>query len=323
MILSANLKTKCVRAIGHAIAYIRDRQSPTGGFCFYRHGGVDEPSLGDTYYAVSALKLLNAEIPAAANVVQFLSQSRLFGLTYLYFYVFTLDRLGLSQRIRLKIVELVNSLIIQPPDSEHRADTSAWLESARKTIRLQQHFGVIVPPFVNALLTPKSRAPQAAAHRVQIERSYAPIASFVQSLSNAGGFGERANLWDTYLALSVLSLLGVSTTAESTSFVDSLQQPPFGFAMSDSSTMPSLDVVYAGVRCCELLALPVRFATRALEFTLACQTSDGGFAHAPVALPNLEFTYRAMRTLVALAPELVAPLQLRGGGELDRPRAVP
>jgi hypothetical protein len=319
--LSAALKAKCRRALADAISYIRGRQSPSGGFCFYRHGGVDEPNLGDTYYAVAALELLDAQIPAPEKKRQFLSQSRLFGLTYLYFYVFTLDRLAPDHRITAKILEHVNSLTIGLSDAQHRVDTSDWLESARKTIRLQRHFGVTFPPSLTTLLIRKSSSAAQATPALRLDR-YTHVASFVQSLNKGGGFGERANLWDTYLALSVLSLLAIPPDPQSIEFVDSLQQPPFGFAMSGNSTMASLDVVFAGVRCCELLALPIRHAMQALEFTLGCQTADGGFAHASVALPNLEFTYRAVRTLVSLAPELGRAAESTGGS-LDVPQAAP
>jgi hypothetical protein len=321
VILSAALKAKCRRAIADAISYIHGRQSPSGGFCFYRHGGVDEPNLGDTYYAVATLKLLQAQIPAAERIEQFLSQSRLFGLTYLYFYVFTLARLASDHRMTAKTVEHVNSLTIGLPDEQHRANTSDWLENARKTIRLQQHFAMTFPPSLPTLSIRKNSAatPTTPTSRPDC---HTHVVSFLKSLNKGGGFGDRANLWDTYLAQSVLSLLAITPDPQTIEFVDSLQRPPFGFAMSGSSTMASLDVVFAGVRCCELLALPIRHAMQALEFTLGCQTADGGFAHASVALPNLEFTYRAVRTLVSLAPELVRVAEC-ADGSLDVPQAAP
>jgi len=136
------------------------------------------------------------------------------------------------------------------------------------------------------------------------QHSEADLKQFVGDLLRHGGLGVHVNVWDTYLALAIGSFLELESTVNTVTFVDSLQQPPFGFLMTPRSVMPSLDVVYAGVRCCELLRLPVRYAREAIGFILSCQTSDGGFSHAPSALPNLEFTYRALQTLALLAPSL-------------------
>lgn len=38
--------------------YLLGRESPSGGFCFYRTDYLDEPSLFDTWHATAALGLL-------------------------------------------------------------------------------------------------------------------------------------------------------------------------------------------------------------------------------------------------------------------------
>lgn len=280
--LASSLDSKCLQALSRAQAYIAGRQSPSGGFCFYRHGGVEEPSLGDTYHAVAALRLFGLDVPNARRTADFVGRARIFGLTYLYFCAFTFEHLGLGTRVSSEVLAQIAALTIDVPRASDLVDRSSWLESVRKTIRLQRRFA-------------PSERPAAGSGR------YEHVAQFMRVLLRDGGFGVRGDLWDTYLAIRIGSLLGLDVVKETVDFVDSLQQQPFGFMRSTSSAVGSLDVAYAGVRCCELLKLPVRHEREVIEFVLACQTADGGFAHAPQALPNLEFTYRGLQTLALLA----------------------
>lgn len=277
------LISRCSDAVARAAAYIRTRQSPSGGFCFYRYGSVDEPSFGDTYYAVAALRLLDIKVPNAGKTADFVSGAPAFGLTYLYFSALTLDHLDLDSRISVETFERIGNLPITVPETASSVDTSGWLESVRKTVRLQRQF-----------------TPTALDRAAPTEK----LAAFIADLMDRGGFGVRRDLWDTYLALSISAFLGLRVPDEMVAFVDSLQQPPVGFLMTPHSAMSSLDVAYAGVRCCEILRIPVRHNQDVMDLTLGCQTANGGFAHAPMALPNLEFTYRALKVLVILMPEL-------------------
>ena len=297
----ASLVSRCSDAVARAAAYIRSRQSPSGGFCFYRYGSVDEPSLGDTYYAVAALRLFGIQAPNAAKTADFVTEARTFGLTYLYFSALTLDHLGLGSRISAETSEGIGNLPITMPGTTDSVDASGWLESLRKTLRLQQRFAPAA--LDRAARTEKLAAMLAPSAARSQEDRYAQVAGFIAGLMNRGGFGVRTNLWDTYLALSVSTLLRLPVPDEVAAFVDSLQQPPIGFLMTPHSAMASLDVAYAGVRCCEILGIPLRYEREIMDLTLGCQTANGGFAHAPLALPNLEFTYRALKILAILVPQ--------------------
>lgn len=297
---TTNLISRCGDAVARAATYIRTRQSPTGGFCFYRYSSVDEPSLGDTYYAVAALRLFDIEVPNARKTAEFVTQARSFGLTYLYFGAFTLDHLGLISQVSEETLQGIGNLAITVPEAASSVDTSGWLESVRKTVRLQQRFtptvldGSAQTEKLAAMLFPRTARPK---------DRYALVAAFITDLMNRGCFGIGKNLWDTYLALSVSTFLRLRLPEHIMTFVDSLQHPPVGFLMTPHSAMASLDVAYAGVRCCEILRIPVRHKQEVIDLTLGCQTANGGFAHAPMALPNLEFTYRALKILAILVPE--------------------
>jgi hypothetical protein len=302
---SANLISRCSEAVARAATYIRTRQSPSGGFCFYRYASVDEPSLGDTYHAVAALRIFGLKVPNSAKTAEYVAQARIFGLTYIYFCAFTLDLLGLGSRVSEEVLDLIRSLPIKVPETTSSVDATSWLESVRKTIRLQQRF---TP---DSSTEPLARCLAPLAHIARPENRYVQVAAFMADVMQRSGFGVGINLWDTYLALSVGALLGLRPSKETVAFVDSLQQRPIGFLMTQHSAMSSLDVAYAGVRCCSILGLPVRYKEEVIDFTLGCQTSNGGFAHAPMALPNIEFTDLALKTVAMLVPELTPPPEKR------------
>lgn len=259
-----------------------------------------------TQYAViaaaQAFSMADLELPPA-KTADFVSQARIFGLTYLYFCAFTLEHLGLASRISEETLAAIRSLSIAIPEDAGSVDTTGWLESVRKMIRLQQRF----TPMSLAGTTGHDKqagTPGAVASYVHSDNCYAQVAGFVSALLKRGGFGVRSNLWDTCLALSVGALLGLRPPEDVVSFIDSLQEPPVGFLMAPRSVVSNLEVAYAGARCSEILDLTVRHRHEMVDLTLSCQSSNGGFAHAPMALPNLELTYRGLQTLAMLVPQL-------------------
>lgn len=75
----------------------------------------------------------------------------------------------------------------------------------------------------------------------------AAIPATVWSLRHGGGYGETPNLWDTYLSLRTLTLLGTAPQdPETHRFVDGLQVPRIGFALTPDSRRGNLEVIYGG-----------------------------------------------------------------------------
>jgi hypothetical protein len=63
-----NALTECAyKSCQCACRYLLGRQSPTGGFCFYRSEYLDEANLFDTWHAVAALALLNELSPHSSG----------------------------------------------------------------------------------------------------------------------------------------------------------------------------------------------------------------------------------------------------------------
>jgi hypothetical protein len=181
------------------------------------------------------------------------------------------------------------------PRAGHRGATSGWLESIMKIVELKRRFG-------------------ASADLPQVVR-------FVGSLKTDGGYGDKPDLWDTCLCLSILALLGENAAAGDTrAFVDRLQVPSFGFTLTCDSLIGNLDIIYAGLQCCRLLGASVSYPRDTLAFVLACQTAKGGFSRAPNALPDVELTHRALQIMAMLEP---AALTRAGGpARVDR-RLIP
>ena len=263
------------RALTHAAEYLRSRQSCNGGFCFYRYGGLDEPNLHDTYHAVAAFRLLGEEVPRGDETSRFLAAFPAAGVHQLYYCVFALDMLGRAQLDDGRL-QSIASLTLHVPERADAASPSGWLEAALRLLRLRKRLGRSTDGEI------------AAAFVAQLE-------------SEGGGYGDKPNLLDTFSCLRILALLAKPLPAAAARFVERLQMPSFGFTMSEDSSMASLELVEAGVKCCAMLGVPVRYPADALAFALACQTGNGGFSRTPGALPGIEQTRRALQVIALLA----------------------
>lgn len=273
-VLPASLLSSARKVAARAERYVRSRQSYNGGFCFYRCAGVDEPNLHDTYHAVAALSLLHEKVPRAEELAQFLAGFPAAGVHQLYYCAFALELLGRSSLIAAPQLASIRSLEVVPR-TEDRTASSGWLEATLRAARLKRRFAEL------------SACPE--------------LVAFIGGLEAEGGYGGKPNIIDTYLCLSILALLGRRPPAENSArFVDRLQVPSFGFSLTADSMTASLDVIQAGMKCCAMLGIPVRYAPDVLSFTLVCQTSNGGFSRSPAALPAIEQTHRALQIISML-----------------------
>ena len=271
-------------AEARAEAYILSRQSEAGGFCFYRSGPVDEPNLRDTYHAVTALTLLGATVPATDRLVQFVSSGRTFDSGFLSWYAFTLDRLGRTG----------------PIDAARRAQIAKLTIEVPTPGQANMHPRLVRTPRIVCLLA-----------RFTVLPKNPDILRRLDALKSGGGYGEEPNLSETSLVLGIRQRFGqINDAGDTRAFVDGLQAPPSGFALAAAAITGTLEVIYAGVKCCAALHLPLRFTKAIRDFVLACQSANGGFARAPDALPDLAQTHRALwviQCIVSARPDDAAP----------------
>ena len=257
-----------------ARAYILSRQSRSGAFCFYKTEHVDEPNLHDTHHAVAALALLGVDVPRVELLGQFLNSFLSCEPHTLYYRVFALDLLGCSSLVG---AQPLAEAALGVPRATVRTATSGWLETTLKVLLLKRRVGDF--------------------------RDRPDLIQFIDGLKADGGYGDKPNLWDTYLSLTILALLANRPPEAATAaFVDRLQVPSFGFTLTGDSLLGSLDIVYAGMKCCAMLGVPVRYKADALRFVYACQSTNGGFSRVPDALPDIEMTSRALRILALAEP---------------------
>ncbi len=270
--LTGRIKAARLRAAG----YLHDRQSDTGGFCFYRSPYIDEPNLHDTWHAAAALALLGIDVPRKDVLVNDLCAARVSGLDSLYFVVRTLDLLQ-SSSLKDLPQSGIRALPLSAPPAGSAVAASNWLARTLKTAYLRQRFDML------------SQAPDVLQH--------------IRDLRRDGGYGDKPNLCDTGLALRLLALLGGPAPGPDThAFVERKQLPSYGFTLTDDSRLCNVDVLYGGLQCCAMLSLPVKHAADLLRFVLGCQAASGGFAAAPGAAPNIALTHRALQILDTLAP---------------------
>jgi hypothetical protein len=262
---SSAMSSESAAVIARATRYLHGRQSPQGGFCFYRTAEVDEPNLFDTYHAVAALTLVGDAVARRDALLRFLASfPPTAQVSTLYYRAFVLHYLGRADLIERNEIR---RLPLAPP-APGRTPLSSVLRVLFETVRLKRLLG-------GDLVAPA-------------------VARWIAGAQREGGFGKKPNLLDTRHALCTLAALGGLTetvAAAARDFVDALQVPTFGFAVTRDSLSSSLETIRAGIQCRRLLGLRLRHPRELRAFVLACQTSEGGLSRVPGALPEIESTH--------------------------------
>jgi len=278
--ISTRLLARLRRSVTTAASYLYSKQSDNGGFCFFKYGDFDRPNLRDTYHAVTALRLYGLEVPRVAELLEFLRGANRDDVTRLYYHAFVLQELP-GGRLASSDMARIRALPLPPMDVGAETDSDRRLKRILRTLALQQRFAAITDP--------------------------ASARSMVKALVHDGANGDRANLRETCSSLKILTLLGedLSRHHDSRELVDALQRPSTGFAEMVNSQYCNLEIIVAGVQCCSLLDLPIRYVADILQFVLACQSTDGSFSRVPAALPDIAFTHQAMQIIGWLVPDLL------------------
>lgn len=269
------LQTRLALALQRASAYLLGRQSPDGGFCFYRGYYLEEPNLADTWHGLAVLcNLLRADLPQRTRHAEFVVSQRVDLQPFaLYCRVRSLHALDMTDPHAKEVRRAVEALEPRLSDTALRDAPEASLNRLRSILWLKRHFG-----------------------------DMPPLGQLLDTLLGAecaqGGYGTPPNLIDTAAAVAVLTLCEKTAPASTGDFVARLAEPSYGFRLTADSLSPNLETTCAGVVTCSRLGLPVPRSVDALSFILSCQTGNGGFARAADALPSIALTHLAV---VALA----------------------
>lgn len=261
-------------ALERARTYLVGRQCADGGFCYYRSEYIEESNLGDTHHAVAALALMGVAPPRRDDIASFIANSQSYGVSFRFHAAFTFDLLGGGFRVD------ADEAVRVPPGAAEAVsgeNLSLWLEETLQTVLLRRRSGVV--------------------------GGHTDLTDLVCSLGRDGGYGRPPNLKDTFLAVRILMAVGKPDCLAATRrFVGALQVPGLGFMSSREAFATSLETLHAGVCCCRLLGLDVRYPADSLAFVLSCQSRDGAFGRAPVSLPDIELTHHAIEIMALLAP---------------------
>jgi hypothetical protein len=276
--MSETVLERCTR-------YVRSRQCPDGGFCFYRAWGVEESNAADTFAAVRSFQLLSQPVPNRQAVLGWLSnleqpagtfQTR----TIAFFALASLRALGTEPSARPDA--LLRDWIADLRPWAAAGPGHVWSDALADLARL-----VFLSACYQVPLAPAVRA-------LAIEN--------VLSLRGArAGFGRPGpNLIDTCSAAVTLRRLGAPCDdASLQAFLRTCEHEMLGFVVAPETTAASVDVMRAGVMLDALLGNPFAVSTleAARRFVLATQNDLGGFGRAAVAIATLHSTRSALEVL--------------------------
>lgn len=262
-------------ALQHAREYLIEKQSPGGGFCFYRGYHLEEPNISDTWHGVAALTdLLGVELSQRKGHADFVIGYPVERQPFLLYYrIRCLLALQTIDPAAAEVERAVEALHPSLPDPARPHLLGASLKRLHCVLWLRNHLGM-------------ETATQHFAQKV------------LAMAHEDGGYGVPSNLLDTADAIALLRLCGAALPEATREFVSSMADPQFGFRLSATSRSPNLETVHAGAASCRRLALGIPHVAAAASFVLSCQTGNGGFGRASNALPDLELTYMALTTLI-------------------------
>lgn len=266
-------------ALQHARDYLLERQSPGGGFCFYRGYYVEEPNLADTWHGVAALTgLLGVELSERGKHAEFIFRQAVEPQPLALCYrIRTLLMLHANDPASAEVERAVAALEVSLPDPARPHLFGTALQRLRCILWLRRHVG--------------------------LDTAIDELAQAIFGVTNDdGGYGEPSNLLDTADAIAALTFCGAAAAPTTRGFVSSMADPQFGFRVVARAPSPNLETVHAGAASCRRLDLDVPYAAAATSFVLSCQSGSGGFARTSDALPDMTLTYMALTTLIRDLP---------------------
>jgi hypothetical protein len=266
--------------------YVINRQNEDGGYTFCQGA---ESNAQDTYYGLSILSLLNANLPNIEKTEKFINDIRLDNI-YSIYYV-TKASLLLGKSIEAKLKKYALSIL-----------------NSRKYFGSTDVFAEVSSEFTTTFMALE------LADLLKIKVNTKKVAEWLLHFKNDdGGFGtqRQSNINSTYYATASMSLLNESLQAlrETVRFVRACEKPYGGFTVIPMNFGPYMEHTYYGVMTLDLLGEKSRYPTQTIEWILKCQNKNGGFARSDLGISTFEDTYYAITMLQKLGQEF-APLEI-------------
>ncbi len=254
--------------------YVRGRQTPAGGFSFYRSWGVEEPAISDTFYAVAALALLDDK-PEDSNACAEWLLARQRGndgyadIGAAWYATETLARLDCTPRhdLRAWLAAYSERLFDGADDS---GDTHEFLLDLLRYVELRRRFELELEP----------------RHRSAIEAHLRRLRSV-----RAGAAG---NLTDSAIVLRLARAAGLLPERRLLEFAQGCEDPVLGFRATVNGKSAVLDTLAAGVAILSAFNVAPRYRGALLARVAACQQGAGGFGRQSGAVATLRDTWLAL-----------------------------
>jgi len=241
------------------ISWILSKQNKDGGFAFPH----PLPSMSSaTFYAVSSLKVLQAEVPNKNKTIKYLlnlqsADGKYYGIYTAYFSIKALSCFNLMPKNPAGAVKDI-------------------LEYIARWKRINKYYIQVTSPL------------ETICYSVEIltllgyKKSLGEISKLVlKFLNDDGGFGIKNNseIRTTYFALFTLHLIGYSLEKlkKTINFIKKCQNQDYGFAPAPRAYSHFIEDTYYGIKSLELFNEKIDRPQQTFNFILKCQNEDGGF----------------------------------------------
>jgi len=266
------------------LSYLMSRQTPDGGFCFYRAYGVEESNGKDTYSAVAGLLSLQATIPDSDKLVVWLHrlQNNQGGYSSFSMGWFALETL-----------RLLNAQPLHNPKAFLQTEHDRFL-SLDWRVRTMEWSSLLLS--LSRLLTLIRQWAMTTSPGFRCE-----VSALLGSLQgHHGGYGNPAeNLLDTCRVAIIVDCLTLKQPAGILEFAQMCSDGVFGFRLVPVGSANSLAVMHAGIGLFNLggVDIPQERVDTIRNYIASCQTMTGGFGRAPGAISTLADTWLALDAL--------------------------
>lgn len=285
-------------AVEACYQYVLGRQTPEGGFCFYRYHpwGIEEPNAKDSYAAVSILKMLGRPVPHVEKCTEWLLAQQESDGGY--------PTLVIGHAV-LKALRILGAEPLHDPCPFLREiiqkqgftnpsclEISGWLTNALRCVELCRDFGIAIS-----------------------ERMCGEMGGWIGRLwCEDGGWGTPgSNLLDTGSAVELTVGLNLPVPEQALNYARRCEGLPFGFNQTPNSAASSLEVQRAGLKILGCFHAGPRTPSLIRGYVASCQTAVGGFGRTPGTIAGLSESLWAIEILSMLKPENAQAADLVGG----------
>jgi hypothetical protein len=241
------------------ISWILSKQNEDGGFAF-PHPLPSMPSA--TFYAVSSLKILQAEVPNKNKTIKYLlnlqsANGKYHGIYTAYFSIKALSYFNLLPKNPAGAIKDILEYIAR------------WKKISKYYMQVESPLETIC--YSVEILT-----------LLGYRKGLSEISKLVlKFLNDDGGFGIRNNseIITTYFALFTLHLIGYSleNSKKTINFIKKCQNKDYGFASAPRTYSHFIEDTYYGIKSLELFNEKIDKPKQTFKFILKCQNEDGGF----------------------------------------------